>query len=262
MMQVKWWAHAIPILLAAALIWLGGCSPSESSGAGAAGSGGPAAGNAGAAGTAGGAGGTAGAAGAAAGSGGMTDGGSEATIPDGGAPTYGDVQAWISAYKSAHSGNGGKDWDINAKTDEEIASDPDLQRLISLCGDGQRPVIPLLAWEYGGADHAWIHPEASALVYCVYIPVNPSTAHWQYDSGQDKVTADVYVKFPDQNPCKTETGANQVMACLGDPSNIEILVDVASLNDGAGAGLMLANAAMDLYLIQPDETRVLLYQGL
>ena len=79
---------------------------------------------------------------------------------------------------------------------------------------------------------------------------------------QDHVTADVYVLFPDQNPCKDKLGADQVMACLGDPTNIEILVDTASLNDGTDVGLSLAEASTDLNLILPDGTRVHLYTGL
>ena len=51
------------------------------------------------------------------------------------------------------------------------------------------------------------------------------------------------------------------MKCLGDRSNIEILVDTASLNDGKDVGLNLAEASTDLYLLQPDGSRVLLYQG-
>jgi len=35
---------------------------------------------------------------------------------------------------------------------------------------------------YGGSHHCVIHPEQSALVYCVYIPVKPSSANWQYDA--------------------------------------------------------------------------------
>jgi len=69
------------------------------------------------------------------------------------------------------------------------------------------------------------------------------------------------VLFPDQNPCKHETGAARVMSCLGERSNAEILVDTASLNDGKAAGLDLAEASTDLYLLQPDGSRVLLYQG-
>jgi hypothetical protein len=120
----------------------------------------------------------------------------------------------------------------------------------------------MLAWEYGGADHSWINPSASALVYCVYIPVSPGTSHWQYDMVADHVTADVYVLFPDQNPCKAQQGANQVMACLGDPTNIEILVDTASFLDGSAAGLALANASTDLNLILPDGSKIPMYHGL
>jgi hypothetical protein len=175
--------------------------------------------------------------------------------------TAAEVAAWITEYKAAHSGRGGKDWDINEKSRAEIEADPNLKRFFDLCAPDQRPVIPALAWEYGGKDHQWSHPEASALVYCVYTPVKTSSEHWRYDKKADHVTADVYIKFPDQNPCKNETGAAQVMKCLGDRSNIEILVDTASLNDGKDVGLNLAEASTDLYLLQPDGSRVLLYQG-
>jgi hypothetical protein len=141
-------------------------------------------------------------------------------------------------------------------------ADPDAMRLRAICGQDQLPVIPLLAWEYGGADHAWINPQASALVYCVYLPVNPPSAHWRYDPMTMNVTADLYVLFPAQNPCSSEQGANQVMACLGDPTNIEILVDTASFLDGANAGLMLANASTDVNLILPNGTKVPMYHGL
>jgi len=168
----------------------------------------------------------------------------------------------IEAYKTVHSGNGGKDWDILAKTPAEILADPAAGQLISICGEGQLPVIPDLAWEYGGSDHAWVNPEASAVAYCVYIPVSPSFEHWQYDPSADHVTADVYVKCPDQNPCKDEQGADQVMACLGDPSNVEIIVDTASLNDGADAGLSLSEATTDLNLITSGGETLHLYTGL
>jgi hypothetical protein len=178
-----------------------------------------------------------------------------------GAPTYEEVKGWITAYKAAHPGHGGKDWDINNKKPAEIALDPAAQQLMSLCGKDQRPVIPLMAWEYGGHDHQWINPEASALVYCVYTPCKTNSEHWKYDKATDHVTADVYVKFPDQNPCKNQTGAAQVMSCLGERSNIEILVDTASLNDGKDVGLSLDEASTDLYLLLPDGSRVLMYQG-
>jgi len=172
-----------------------------------------------------------------------------------------EVSTWIAEYKAAHPGRGGKDWDINEKTRAQIETDAQLKRFFDLCGPDQRPVIPALAWEYGGKDHQWVHPEASALVYCIYTPVTSNTEHWTYDKKADHITADVYVKFPDQNPCKSEPGAAQVMSCLGDRSNIEILVDTASLNDGKDVGLNLAEASTDLYLLQPDGGRVLLYQG-
>jgi hypothetical protein len=176
-------------------------------------------------------------------------------------PTAAQVKSWVADYKKAHPGRGGKDWDILKKSAAEIAADPNLKRLLDLCGPDQRPVIPALAWEYGGKDHQWIKPEASALVYCVYIPVRNNSEHWKYDKAKDHVTADVYVKFPDENPCKNKKGADQVMACLGDRSNIEILVDTASLHDGKDAGLDLSEASTDLYLLLPDGSRVLMYRG-
>jgi len=180
----------------------------------------------------------------------------------GGAPTAGDVTAWAQAYKAAHPGNGGKDWDINTKTSAEIAADPALQQLLSICGKDQRPVIPILAWEYGGADHPWINPQASAVAYCVYTPVNPSTSDWSYDAAADHVTADVYVRFPAENPCKNEQGANQVASCIGDPTNFEIFVDIASLHDGADVGLLLANASTELKLVLCGGTKVHLANNL
>ena len=186
-------------------------------------------------------------------------GGSSGT---GGAAACADTKALVDAYKAAHPGNGGKDWDINAKTQAELAADPDAQALLALCGPDQRPVIPLMAWEYGGNDHPWIEPEASALYYCVYIPINPPTENWQYDPVMDHVTADVYIGCPEGNPCKDKQGAEQVMSCLGDPTNIEILVDTASLNDGADAGLSLSRASTDLNLILRGGMKVHLYTGL
>jgi hypothetical protein len=177
-------------------------------------------------------------------------------------PTFDQVKAWVDAYRAAHPGNGGKDRDINDKSDAQLAADPAAQRLLALCGKDQRPVIPLLAWEYGGADHQWIDPQASALVYCVYTPVKTPSASWRYDAARDHVTADVYVRFPDQNPCKTQQGAAQVLACLGDPSNAEILVDTASIHDGADVGLVLANASTLLRLVLPDGSKVNLLENL
>ncbi len=199
---------------------------------------------------------------------GQGQGGSEAggSPGSGGAPgaepTAEEVAGWIEDYQAAHPGNGGMDWDINSLTPEQIAADPLAQQLLGLCGEDERPIIPLLAWEYGGADHQWINPEAAPLVICVYIPVNPSTEHWAYDDVEDHVTADVYVRFPEQNPCKDELGADQVMLCLGDETNIEIIVDTASLNDGMDVGYDLSEATTDLYLIEPDDTKVHLYTGL
>lgn len=177
-------------------------------------------------------------------------------------PSYEQVKTWVEAYKAAHPGNGGKDWDINAKTPAQIARDPAAKQLLSLCGQDQRPVIPLIAWEYGGNDHPWINPAASALVYCVYIPVNPSTSHWKYDAAAGRVTADVYVLFPNENPCNNRIGKDQVIACLGDGTNSEILVDTVSLNDGNAVGLNLAEASTLLNLIMPDGTKVQLLLNL
>jgi hypothetical protein len=172
------------------------------------------------------------------------------------AVTANQAREWIEAYKRAHPGNKGKDWDINGKTPEQIAADPAAQQLMSLCGSDQRPVIPLMAWEYGGADHQWINPQRSALVYCVHTPVKNPSANWQYDANRELVTADVYVLFPEQNPCRKEQGARQVSACIGDETNFEILVDTASVNDGIDAGLELANASTQLRLILPDGNKV------
>jgi hypothetical protein len=168
------------------------------------------------------------------------------------------AKQWIDAYKRAHPGNRGKDWDINAKTPAQIKADPAAQQLMSLCGDNQRPVIPLLAWEYGGNDHQWINPQASALVYCVYTPVKTPTANWRYVRGE--ITADVFVRFPEQNPCRSQAGAKQVSACIGDDTNFEILVDTASINDGRDVGLSLSTAPTNLKLILPDGTKVDLWR--
>ena len=181
---------------------------------------------------------------------------------DGGTVSCDELRSLVEAYKIAHPGRGGKDWDINALTPAQVAADPAAQELLSVCGDDQRPVIPLLAWEYGGADHPWINPEASALVYCVYIPVSPSSSNWQYDAVSDHVTADVHVLCPEQNPCNDRTGANQVSDCIGDASNFEILVDIASLHDGADAGLSLAESSTELRLILTDGTKVHLHAAL
>jgi hypothetical protein len=131
-----------------------------------------------------------------------------------------------------------------------------------LCGPGQLPVIPLLSWEYGGNDHAWINGDQSPLVICVYVAANPNTNHWTYDATADHIVADVYVLFPEQNPCKDRTGADQVLGCIGDPTNLEILVDTSSNGDGASVGLALANSSTDVMLILPDGSKVLLYQNI
>ena len=172
------------------------------------------------------------------------------------AATYDEVKAWIAAYKAAHRGRGGKDWDINAKSPAEIRAEPDTKRLLSICGPNQRPVIPHLAWEYGGSDHRWENPDTSALVYCVCTPVEKPTSGWRFDRSRNRVIADVYVKFPDQNPCKDETGKDQVLGCIGDSGNLEILVDTASLGDGNSVGLDLSEASTELRLILPNGKKV------
>jgi uncharacterized protein (DUF2141 family) len=177
--------------------------------------------------------------------------------------TYAQVNAAVDAYKAAHPGNGGKDWDINAKDPATLAADSAATALASICGPGQRPVIPKIAWEYGGADHPWINPGASALVYCVYVPTTSASSHWKYDAATDRVTADVYVKFPSQNPCNNLSGNAQVLSCLGDPTNSEIIVDTVSLNDGIWAGTPnLQNASTSLNLIMPNGSSVFLLLGL
>ena len=188
------------------------------------------------------------------------EGEAEGTGEEGGGtqPTAEEVAGWVADYRAAHPGREG---DINSLTPAEVAADPDAAQLLALCGDDQRPVIPLLAWEYGGSDHAWINPEGSALVYCVYTPVSPSTENWAYDDVADHVTADVYVLFPDENPCRVEVGAAQVTACIGDTTNMEILVDIASYGDGAAAGLSLSEASTELMLILTDGSKVHLWDG-
>ena len=168
-------------------------------------------------------------------------------------PTHAEVGAWVADYKAAHPGKAG---DILALSAAELAADPDAARLRALCGADRLPVVPLLAWEYGGADHAWVDPEASALVYCVYIPAAPSTAHWTYDAAKDRVTADMTVLFPGQNPCGSRTGAETVSGCIGAPSNYEILVDTASYHDGKDVGLSLSEASTELNLLLADGSRV------
>jgi hypothetical protein len=157
-------------------------------------------------------------------------------------PSYRTVRGWVDSYRKAHPGKSG---DINAVGPADSTG----RRLLKVCGSDRRPVIPRLAWEYGGHDHAWIHTGRSALVYCVYTPVKPSTSHWRLRRGD--VTADVYVLFPAQNPCADKRGAEIVLGCLGDRSNSEILVDTASLHDGHDVGLELSEAATTLKLILP-----------
>lgn len=171
------------------------------------------------------------------------------TSPGGSGITYDQALAWITAYKAAHSGVAA---DINSKTNAQLASDPAAQQLLSLCGPDQRPVIPQIAYE---GTRPWLNISASALVYCVYTPVSSGTSHWTYDEGQGRVTADMYVRFPDQNPCKTSQGKDQVLACLGDPLNTEVLVTTISLFDGSAAGFDLSEASTLINLILPDGTK-------
>jgi hypothetical protein len=235
----------------------GGPSTGGSSGSGQGGAGGGTGGTSAATGgTSSGSGGTSSGTGGSSGSSAGTGGSGGSTT----APGCDQILSLAQAYKAAHPT--GSDYDILAKSPAQIAADPAAQELLSICGEGQLPVIPILTWEYGGNNHPWINPEASAVAYCVYTPANPSTEHWQYDATADHVTADVYVKCPELNPCNGETGANQVMSCLGDPTNIEILVDTASLNDGVDVGLMLSEASTDLNLILGDGSKVHLYTGL
>jgi hypothetical protein len=174
-------------------------------------------------------------------------------------PTCEELPGLVQAYQRAHPGNGGKDFDINAKTPAEIEADPQARQLLSLCPDDQRPVIPELAWEYGGGDHRWIAPQEGALFYCVYIPAESGTEHWVYDEPSTTVTADVSIGCPQANPCNDELDADQVLLCVGDLSNMEIVVDVASLNDGVRAGLELSEASTELMLLLADGTRVPLW---
>lgn len=53
-----------------------------------------------------------------------------AAEPTNSAPTYEEVKGWITAYKAAHPGRDGKDWDINKKKPSEIAADPAAQQLL------------------------------------------------------------------------------------------------------------------------------------
>src|SRR5262245_2061198 len=164
-------------------------------------------------------------------------------------PSYDQVKQWIAEYKAKHPGRGGKDWDFNHKSAEEIASDPDTHRLCSLCGPDQRPAIPELAWEYGGSDHRWQKPQAAALVYCVYTPVAKPTSHWRYDEAANRVEADVYVLFPDRDPCLGMSAKDHATKCMGGFGNLEILVDTATRNDGRDVGLNISETATELRLI-------------
>src|SRR5262245_3745175 len=92
-------------------------------------------------------GGSAGSGGSATTGGGGPTGGTGGAIGTGGSPGDGgsvgsvicdQIPGLVAAYKAAHPGNGGKDWDINAKTPAEIAADPAAQKLLSICGPDQR----------------------------------------------------------------------------------------------------------------------------
>jgi hypothetical protein len=167
-------------------------------------------------------------------------------------PTYAQVRQWIAEYKAAHPGRDGKDWDINAKSPEEIASEPDTRRLCELCGPDRRPVIPELAWEYGGSDHRWEDPQRAALVYCVPTPVAKSSPYWRYDAARKRVMAHVYVLFPEHDPCASKSASEQADSCIGGFGNLEILSDTATRNDGRDVGLDLAETETELRLRLPN----------
>lgn len=65
--------------------------------------------------------------------------------------------------------------------------------------------------------------------------------------------------FPHENPCKSETRADQIAKCIGDMTNFEILVDTASLNDGTDVGLSLSEATTELMLIGSSGSKVHLW---
>lgn len=193
------------------------------------------------------------------------------TTPVAGDPTTytaAQVQTLVTAYKASHQGNGGKDWDIigccsgASRTQAQIDADPAAVQLRAICGPNQLPIIPTIAWEYGGADHPWINPQASALVYCMYTPVAANSSHWTYNPSTNHVVADTYIKFPDQNPCKAQTGANLVLSCIGDTTNTEIFVDTASNHDGHDVGYELSVSTSVINLIQPNGTKVLLINNI
>ena len=167
------------------------------------------------------------------------------------APTYAQVKQWISQYKRGHPGRGGKDWDIHTKTAKQLASEPDTRRLCELCGPDRRPVIPELAWEYGGSDHAWESPEKAALVYCVYTPVARASPNWQFDEAKQRVTALVYILFPEQDPCAGKSAEQHAALCIGGHGNLEILGDTASMSREPGFSRSLDEASTELRLRLP-----------
>jgi len=99
------------------------------------------------------------------------------------APSYEEVKGWITAYKAAHPGNGGKDWDINKKKPAEIAADPATQQLMSLCGNDQRPVIPLIAWEYNGDLYAYLTGPGGFAVLLNRVGVSSTNSSGWSDAG-------------------------------------------------------------------------------
>jgi hypothetical protein len=175
--------------------------------------------------------------------------------------TYDQISALVNSYAASHPGASG---DVTVKTDAQLATDSAARQLVDVCGPGQRPVYPKLAIDYGaaGGDIPWVNPQAAALVYCVYIPTAQAGEHWSYNSSTGRVKADMYIKFPDQNPCKNMAGKDQVLGCMSSPGNVEILISAASLDDGHRAGLELSEASTELYYIMPNGTKVLLLLNL
>jgi len=64
--------------------------------------------------------------------------------------------------------------------------------------------------------------------------------------------ADVYVLFPEQDPCAGKSAKEHAAKCMGGFGNLEILADTATLNDGEDVGLNLGETATELRLILRD----------